>query len=311
MDMEIGMADASGRYAGLLPNTLLVLSALDALDTHGSPTGTKHVAWSLGKSRGWVRRYGEAVDDRNGEGASLCHLSVNGSCSMLREGRALAALLRTSVPSVPPQSGCYRCGSGRVGGVHHARALYACGAVWQWCPPGVSGGPAYDMPARSRKSQHTGTWFPAAVCGRSGYRSLLPEKEAGTCDGVALTPGMSVWAGHASGMLPAYAEVDGTVLDGANGVALVSWPAVGDNPAVAAAIMPHQTLVSPGGRDGTNLSAYQDEVWEAIRCGTAVLVKDEALDHWKGTMGGRAIGARALEVMVERRILQPVPVKQA
>jgi len=73
-----------------------------------------------------------------------------------------------------------------------------------------------------------------------------------------------------------------------------------------AAIFAARGLLTPGAPDETGLSDYQGRLWAAIRDGGVMLeINDDAT--WGGKFEGRTIVPRALEVLIEHRLLEPCP----
>ena len=302
----------------LTPNALAIIAAIGALDfiDHTSSPKTYQVGAALGQNEAWVRRHGKAVNTtthvRNGS-PRLADLSANGHCSLESDGKELARLLRCT-PATEPPARCGACGAPPVGKVHAGRQLFACGLVRQFCPDHVPGYPRAEVSPRSMKAQHTGMWFVASRCGGNYQGGRWPswarwERDVRTSlsvDNVELVPGAIVSASRGSNNAFArYGNVRGEVLEAANGTALVSWPAVGDHPAVEAEIMAVTSLITPGAPDPSCLSDYQADLWRAIQAKEVILELNAEQGTYGGRFNDRVINPRALEVLIECRLLLP------
>lgn len=299
----------------LLPNALLIIAALDALRRHVGPSPkTDEVGASLKKNAGWVRRHGAPLD------LHLATLSTNGHCFLGEEGLRVARALREGVPSAPPPARCGWCGSLPAGPVLAGRQLYACGRVMQWCPDHIPGLPKAEVPKRSAKFQHSGTWLRASGCCKHFHRhpSAFDHDAThvvATSDGQEIRPGALVSANHGSGFHDLYGRVVGTVVAVAAGTVLVDWPQVAFErwdgphvvPAVRSDIVDARHLITPGAPDETGLSDYQAKLWGAIKA-NRVLLEVNADGTWGGNLGRRKIVPRSLEVLMEHRLLEPPPV---
>jgi hypothetical protein len=294
----------------LLPNALLVIAALDALNgpEFTCSAKTDNIGSAVGKNAAWVRRHAAAAapaGERYWSSEHFLSLSPNGHSSVTPKGRAVARLLRAAPPAEPPRAACPHCGAARVGDVHGGRQLYACGRVMQWCPASLPGSAAPEVPARSKKAQHNGTWFRACGCGwnRPGYWNAWhdkPSERTSSSDGMELRPGAPVSANMGSAAFGSHGGRTGVVWAAANGTVLVDWD--DDEAAIFAA----RGLLTPGAPDETGLSDYQGRLWAAIRDGGVMLeINDDAT--WGGKFEGRTIVPRALEVLIEHRLLEPCP----
>lgn len=325
-------------FGVLTPNALLVVAAIDALNGTGVTSSPKSddVAWAVGKDAAWVHRHGNVLcgifgwhEVPRGEGADadafdelaatpeaqrmarperepvrwalrIADLSPNGHCSLSTFGQGLARKLRSARPAQPAPASCRRCGAAPAGEVVAGRQIYACGRVDQWCPDAIPDMERAQVPARSRKAQHEGMWFRAMPCSGSKRRTDV------TADGSPLAVGLQVSASFGSGAHQRYGQVAGTVRAHASGVALVDWPETERGGALTGDAILGERLVVPGAPDPTGLSDYQARLWDAIRRDQVLLeVSDTGV--YLGKFERRAIGARALEVLIEHRLLAPPP----
>lgn len=290
----------------LTPNALLIVSALAALHSRDGPSPkTDAVGWRCGQNAAWVRRHGMVLHgDSDGDGR-FAHLSTNGHCGLWRDGLALAHLLREATPGYPPATTCRYCGRVYVG-EHAGRQIYVCGAVEQWCPDRVPGLPKAEFNPRGRKAQHEGIWFSAAPCNDRSPRGAYPKPRNTTWDGTPLAPGLLVRASHDSREKRSRGDAWGEVVFAGGGVALVSWPPVGDCSSDPAAIMLGSHLIAPGALDLTGLSDAQREVAAAHRDGQTRIRRD-ADGKWSGTAHGRAVQPRTLEILAARGVFTGEP----
>jgi len=239
-------------------NALLLVSVIGALSRTGATSSPKSddVGWMIGQDASWVHRHGRLL--KHGAGLGLATLSMNGHCFLSSTGEALARRLRSAEPDAGPPASCHCCGAERAGPCIHGRQLCGCGLVAQWCPDHVPGLQRPEVPSRSRRAQHTGMWFQATNCRRGLARCPGPEAVSETCDGTPLMAGLPVLVSYGSGARHLLGDTEGTVEASANGVAMVSWPAVGGRSAMEADIVKAGDLVLSGALDMTGLSGLCD-----------------------------------------------------
>ena len=312
--------EALSAAADLTPNALLVISAISGLGRTGQASPKSDDAgWAVGTNAAWVRRHGRALqvhyDGTAGGHVGFADLSVNGHCSLTRDGMALASLLRTAVPDREPRAGCSGCGRPRVASVHSGRQLYACGNVAQWCPAAVPGLDAPEIPARSRKSQHDGTWHRVTGCGGLRRMSRNEIEESRTSDGRALGPGSPVTVNHGSPAKGRMGDLRGIVAAAANGTVLVDWEACEGRGEILGDVFAATELATPGVPDATGLSEYQVALLEAYRRNEVTILLEDGKVVAPGRFNRERSDAKKLEGMraaglaVPRALLdgRPIP----
>lgn len=293
----------------LSPNALLILLAIDALESNGIISSPKSddVGALLGTNAAWVHRHGKHLESPGYGAPSFATLSSNGHCFTNDAGKDLARLLRCGAPpDVEPPTNC-GCGCGQAGGCIGGRQIYECGIVKQWCPDHVPGLDKPEIAPRSRKAQHEGVWISVTPCMESRLRRYGREVPANdTSDGTNLLPGLPVTANLGSNAKQVYMQVEGVVMAAAAGIALVSWPSSVGGPAVEAEIFRASQLILPGALDTTGLSAHQNVVLSAYRDGTATFERD-ADGILSGTIDNRRINPRTTEILEARSLVADTP----